>query len=293
MHGERRAETGRRILAGDSAQTPERSAMNIVNRGARRRGPARGWKHWATAPLLAMVAGGSVLAALSTGPAAGAAVAAAAPPAPAVNLSAAAASASAVYLAYTGTDRQVYVLNAAVPAGAPVALGGQLISGPALAVVPSGVLATGPVLAVFGRGTDNALWWRHQTTAGSANWTSWRSLGGTISSKPAVVINGTLQFGALNVVAAGTTGRIWYRAYGSGGWHAWTALGGPQVRPGTGPGGGFAITGTNDHIYLFGRTGTENNFADFGGQSTDSPGTAPIPAGLVVFARGTDNALWF
>ena len=127
---------------------------------------------------------------------------------------------------------------------------------------------------------------------GRPSWTGWQSLGGNITSKPAVVINGSIQFGALNVVAAGTTGRIWYRVYSSG-WHAWTALGGPQVRPGTGPGGGFAITGTNDNIYLFGRTGTENGYANFGGLSTNSPGTAPIPAGLVVFARGTDNALWF
>ena len=82
-------------------------------------------------------------------------------------------------------------------------------------------------------------------------------------------------------MAAGTTGRIWYRVYSSG-WHAWTALGGPQVRPGTGPGGGFAITGTNDNIYLFGRTGTENGYANFGGLSTNSPGTASHPGG----ARG-------
>lgn len=39
-------------------------------------------------------------------------------------------------------------------------------------------------------------------------------------------------------------------------------------------------------------TGTENGYADSCGLSTNSPGTAPILAGLV-FARGTDNALWF
>ena len=190
--------------------------MQIVKQGAHRRAPAKGWKHWAMTPLLAMLAGGTVLASLTTGPAAGAAVAAPAPPAHGVNLSAAAASASGVYLAYTGTDRQVYVLNAAAPGQARIALGGQLVSGPALAVVPAGVLSTGQVLAVFGRGTDNALWWRHQTTAGSGSWTGWQSLGGNITSKPAVVINGSNQFGALNVVAAGTTGRIWYRVYSSG-----------------------------------------------------------------------------
>ena len=264
--------------------------MHIVRRDVQFSAPARSWKRWAVTPLLAMVAGGSLLASLTAGPIAGAAVAAAAPPAPGVDLSAAAASASAVYLAYTGTDHQVYVRNAAAPALAPVALGGQLIGGPAIAEVPAGVLSTGPVLAVFGSGTDGALWWRHRTASG---WTNWQSLGGLIYSKPAVVLGGTNQFGALNVVAAGTTGRIWYRVYGSGGWHAWAALGGPQVLAGTGPGGGFAIVGTNENVYLFGRTGTQNGYADFGGLSTASPGTAAIPAGLVVFARGTDRALWF
>jgi len=263
--------------------------MHIVKRGVHRGAPAGNWKRWAMTPLLAVLAGGSMLASMTTGPVAGAAVAAAAPPAPSVDLSAAAASASAVYLAYAGTDRQVYIRNAAAPAQAPIALGGQLVGGPALAVVPAGVLSAGPVLAVFGRGTDNALWWRHQTTAG---WTSWQSLGGIISTKPAVITGGTNQLGVLNVVAAGTTGHIWYRVYGSGGWQAWAALGGPQVLPGTGPGGGFAITGANEQVYLFGRTGTANGYADFGGLSTASPGTAAIPAGLVVFARGTDNALW-
>lgn len=263
--------------------------MHIVRRDVHPGTPVRSRKRWTLTPLLAISAGGSLLASLTAGPVAGAAVTAAAPPAPGVSLSAAAVSASAVYLAYTGTNRQVYLLNAAVPGQAPIALGGQLIGGPALAEVPAGVLATGPVLAVFGRGTDNALWWRHQTAAG---WTTWQSLGGVIISKPAVVIGGTNQLGALNVVAAGTTDHIWYRVYGSGSWQAWAALGGPQLLAGTGPGGGFAIAGTNEHVYLFGRTGTENGFADFGGLSTAGPGTAAIPAGVVVFARGTDRALW-
>ncbi len=262
--------------------------MHIVGRDVQTSAVARSWKRRAMTPVLMVVAGGSLLASLTAGPVAGAA-AAAAPPAPGGDLSAAAATASVVYLAYTGTNRQVYVLNAAAPAQAPVALGGQLIGGPAIAEVPAGVLSTGPVLAVFGRGTDNALWWRYQAAAG---WTSWQSLGGLIISKPAVVIGGTSPLGALNVVAAGTTGHIWYRVHGSGGWQAWAALGGPQVLAGTGPGGGFAIVGTNEHVYLFGRTGTENGYADFGGLSTASPGTAAIPAGLVVFARGTDRALW-
>lgn len=263
--------------------------MHLLRRDAHRSAPARSWKHWTVAPLLAILAGGSLLTALATVTGTSAAAAAAVPPAPGSDLSAAAASASTVYLAYTGTNRQVYVLNAAAPAQAPIALGGQLLGAPAVAEVPAGVLSAGPALAVFGSGTDGALWWRHQTAAG---WTSWQSLGGLIYSKPAVIIGGTNQLGTLNVFAAGTTGHIWYRVYGSGGWQAWAALGGPQLLSGTGPGGGFALVGTNENVYLFGRTGTQNGYANFGGLSTASPGTAPIPAGLVVFARGLDRALW-
>ena len=57
--------------------------MHIVKQGAHRRARAKGWKKWAMTPLLAMLAGGSVLASLATGPVAGAAVAATARPRPA------------------------------------------------------------------------------------------------------------------------------------------------------------------------------------------------------------------
>lgn len=188
----------------------------------------------------------------------------------------------------------MYLLNAAAPTQAPGALGGQLTGGPALAVVPAGVLATGQVLAVFGRGTDNALWWRHQTATG---WTAWQSLGGVLTSKPGAIVGGSMQFGPLNVIAAGTGGGLWYRAWGSSGWQAWTSLGGEHVLPGTGPAGGpsgeFVISGASRQIWLFGRTGTENGLIDFGGLTTSDPGIAAVPPDLAIFARGTDNALWY
>lgn len=269
--------------------------MRLVKRLSGPRGRSAGrWKHLTLTPLLALLTGGSLLVAVASGPAAGAADAGPGPQ-PGVTMSAAAASATGVYLAYTGTDHQLYVLNAAAPALAPISLGGQLVGGPALAEVPAGVLAPGAVLAVFGRGTDNALWWRHETATG---WTSWQSLGGVLTSKPGAVVGGTLQLGELNVFAAGTTGGIWYRVWGTSGWQPWTALGGPHVLPGTGPAGGsttgeFVMAGFNQHVWLFGRTGTENNIIDFGGVTNNNPGIASVPPNLAVFARGTDNALWY
>ncbi len=266
--------------------------MRSIIRGRLGGGPPGGWKRLLLVPLLAMVTGASVLAVASPGSAAS--TAAAPGPQPGVTMSAAAASASAVYLAYTGTDHRVYLRNAAAPAQAPVALGGQLVGGPALAVVPAGVLATGQVLAVFGRGTDNALWWRHQTASG---WTSWQSLGGVITSNPGVTVGGSFPLGRLNVLAAGTTGGIWYRVWGTTSWGPWTAFSGPNVLPGSGPSGSpsgqFVMTGANQHVWLFGRTGTENGIIDFGGVTTSNPGIAAAPPNLAIFARGTDNALWY
>ena len=50
---------------------------------------------------------------------------------------------------------------------------------------------TGAGLAVFG--TDNALWWIHQTTSGT--WSSWQSLGGVITSQPGSAAGVTVGFG--------------------------------------------------------------------------------------------------
>jgi hypothetical protein len=266
--------------------------MRLILMSSLSGGSRAGWKRLMLAPFVALLTGGSLLAATASGPAASAA--ATPGPQPGVTMSAAAATSAAVYLAYTGTDHQVYLLNAAAPTQAPAALGGQLIGAPALAVVPSGVLSTGQALAVFGRGTDNALWWRHQTATG---WTGWQSLGGVITSKPGAVVGGSIQLGQLNVFAAGTGGGLWYRVWGSSGWQSWTALGDEHVLPGTGPAGSpsgeFVTAGANQHVWLFGRTGTENGIIDFGGVTTTNPGIAAVPPYLAIFARGTDGALWY
>lgn len=109
--------------------------MRSVKMGGARGMPVSGWKHRAMTLLLAMLAGGSVLAGPAAGPPASAA---AVPPglAPGVTMSAAARSASTVYLAYTATNRAVYVRNAAQPGRAAIALDGRLIGGPAAVVVP-------------------------------------------------------------------------------------------------------------------------------------------------------------
>ena len=250
------------------------------------------WAHLATALVTAMLVGGGLVTAL----AAGAAAAAAPGPLPGATPSAV-QTGSTVYLAYTGTNHQAYLRNVTNRSQPAVALGGRLVGGPGLAFGPNGALT------VFGRGTDNALWWKHQTASG---WSSWQSLGGAIAARPSAV--GAEQFG-FSVFARGTDGKVWYRTLGTSGWSKWALLPagstpstfGGRLLPGTGPGAGgagfllLAVVGIDHHVWLFSLTGglTQYGFVDFGGRTAADP--APIsvtPASIEVFARGTDNTLW-
>ena len=233
-------------------------------------------------------------AGLATAMAAGPALAKAPNPAPGVTMGAAAPQASQVLLAYTGTNSAVYLRNEVT--GGMTGLGGQLIGGPAVVQAATG-------LAVFGRGADNALWWTHQAAGGT--WSRWQSLGGVITAQPGAAAGMTAGFGPLAVLARGTDGALWYRVQASGGgWSAWKSLGG-RLLPGTGPAavnadGGLAVavTGTDHHVWLFGPMGMQvYGFLDFGGRTDSTPGITSLPGimapQLVVFARGTDSALWY
>jgi hypothetical protein len=218
-----------------------------------------------------------------------------------MTMSAAARSASAVYLAYTTPFQDVIVRNVAASPQTTIALGGRLIGGPALAVAPAGVLRPTSALVVFGRGLDNALWWRHQTATG---WTGWGSLGGRLTSKPAAAIDMSLDFGRLNVFVRGTDGFLWYRVLGPAGWGRWSSTIGDShersglLLTGTGPGASaneVAFVHSDQHVIVLGRGGMANHFIDFGGRTTAEPGITRVQGSLpvVAFARGLDNALWY
>ena len=268
-----------------------------------------------------MLASGGLATLLAAGPAsAQAARTAPAPPAPAtanpapgltpsVALFTPADSGNAVvHLAYTGTDGSVRVRDALAPSQPVTDLGGHLIGGPTVVLVPPGVLApsqTSDELAVFGRGTDNALWWTHQTASG---WTRWQSLGGAVGAKPGAAASEFGDHGKLAAFARGTDGQIWYRSLGATGWNVWQAMGG-NLLPGTGPAAAYddnghlmvAVVGVDNAVWLFADF-TGFGFAEgiLGGRTTGDPGlafvhgTAQAPNArlAVVFVRGTDGALW-
>jgi hypothetical protein len=255
---------------------------------------ARRWIYRAAALVAAVLTAGSLAgpAGATTGSGSGSALAQAPNPAAGVTMGAAAPSASSVLLAYTGTDGAVYLRN--VTNGVVTGLGGRLIGGPAVVQTPTG-------LAVFGRGTDNALWWTHQVT--SLVWSSWQSLGGVITSAPAAAAGATVGSGPLVALARGSNGALWARVQATNGtWSGWHSLGGVLLS-GTGPAAVtalgnlvIAVTGTNHHVWLYGPLGMQVfGFIDFGGVTSSTPGitATSVPVGVPVFARGTDNALWY
>jgi hypothetical protein len=80
---------------------------------------------------------------------------------------------------------------------------------------------------VFVNGTDNAMWhgWSDET-----GWHGWESLGGILSSAPAVASQHENQ---LEVFVLGNDGGLYWRRWSGTGWSAWIGFAG---RWGTPPG---------------------------------------------------------
>ena len=82
-------------------------------------------------------------------------------------------------------------------------VGGQLASGTG----PAACAQDANSLDVFVKGTDNALWYRHYQ---SGSWSSWKSLGGSLTSSPAAV---SRSAGKINVFVRGSDGALWEKSY--------------------------------------------------------------------------------
>jgi hypothetical protein len=172
---------------------------------------------------------------------------------------------------------------------------------------PVVVLGSDLRLEAFIRGTDNALWFAAQATAGGS-WTPFMSLGGVIISNPSAVKDTT---GRIAVFALGTDNAVWTRSQITAGvdnYSDWTSIGGNGTTD-------LAVLQTypQQHFpssvaYLFMR-GADNalwynstsdasapwgQWRSLGGVLTSAPGAGVNTNNqATVFARGGDNALWY
>jgi hypothetical protein len=234
--------------------------------------------------LVALVAAG-LAAAMAAGPASAATV----PTPPGHNYTPGSETeGGAAVIAYTASDGSVWVKDLVTRVYTPA--GGHLVTGPAL-VTDSG--SAGPVVVVFGEGTDHALWENVCTPGGSCG--SWVSLGGTITSRPGAVFRGP-GVGDYSVYARGADGAVWGRDHTPAGWSAWYTTGG-SLLAGTGPSAAFLggiyilAVGTNSGLYLqqLGVTG----FVPVGGFTTATPALTAIATALVGFVRGADGVAYY
>lgn len=252
--------------------------------------PRRRWRPlaWAGAVVMAV--------SLGTAPVAVAAAASTGPPSPAPGIAPGAANVSGTnYVFYTATDGTVQMKSLAT-GGQYESAGGHLVSAPSpivTAVGHEGLAA----FVVFGEGTDHKLWYTTCTAEGptvSDCTGSWTSLGGALSSGPAAAYN--TDSDNYSVYVRGSDGAVWGRDYNGTGWSAWYRTGGALLA-GTGPAAAYdandyvLVVGTNRQLYIH-RAGV-TGFTAVGGATNSSPALADTTSGLVGFARGTTNSLWY
>lgn len=191
-----------------------------------------------------------------------------------------------------GADDALWTRDLRSNASTWTSLGGLTHDSPALVDAGNGALY------LFIRGADNALW--YTTKPADGKWTAWKTLGGTLTSAPAVTVSGSIY-----VAARGSDGAVWLRTLPFGGtWTPWTSLGGglrgsPALA--TVPDGSvhLFLRGLDDQLWQ--RVGDSTgwtSYASFGGILLDSP-AATNDRGpnsqnwhVTIGIRGSDGAVW-
>jgi len=145
---------------------------------------------------------------------------------------------------------------------------------------------------VFARGTDGTL--KHKVFNG--RWSSWASLGGAITSGPAVVSRAA---GHLDVFARGVSGDVQHRAYVNGTWSTWESLGGfivgePAAASWSSDRLDLVVRGGDNGVYQKSwNSGSWTGWWPLGGITNASPTAVSWgPNRLDIFVRGLNNSLW-
>jgi hypothetical protein len=126
----------------------------------------------------------------------------------------------------------------------------------------------------------------------------WSSLGGVLTSKPAVA---AWSSNRLDTFVRGTDGQLWHKWWNGTSWSGWEPLGG-QIHPGTGPAVAtwapgrldVFVEGTDKQLYhkWFNSTGW-HGWQPLGGVLTSGPAAVSWSAGRIdVVADGPDHSVW-
>jgi len=170
--------------------------------------------------------------------------------------------------------------------------------------ISDGVLLGGPSVVIdqsgrqhlFVRGSNNRLYLKDETAGGS--FSSWRSLGGVLTSQPTAVADGD----GTSIFVRGTDGALWRGDLaGNGSWLGWRGLGGTLSRGAgagavrTGPGAfTMFVHGVEGALWLR-RTavGYDSGWIGLGGALIGDPAAISSTPGTVdVFVRGADDLLY-
>ncbi|HET9079127.1 MAG TPA: hypothetical protein VFO01_01210 [Trebonia sp.] len=130
-----------------------------------------------------------------------------------------------------------------------------------------------------------------------ATWTAAQSLGGVLTSQPAVA---SWAAGRYDVFARGADNAVWHKWFSSGKWSGWQSLGGvasssPAAAAWSTGRLDLFVRGTNNQLYTRHYTTLAgwSGWSSLGGVLTSGPAVASWgPGRLDVFARGADNAVW-
>ena len=126
--------------------------------------------------------------------------------------------------------------------------------------------------------------------------TPWYSLGGVLTSSPAVASWGANR---TDVFVRGSDNALWHRSWNGTSWSAWESLGGvlsddPAAVSGAANRIDVVVRGTTNVLWRRSFNGTSwSAWENIGGVATSAPAVASWGASrLDVVVRGTDNALW-
>lgn len=185
----------------------------------------------------------------------------------------------------TGLDHAIWVRT--------LAQGWRRLSDPGYCLSGPGASVSGPsgtqTLTVACAGGNHAVWYTQPSLANFANPQGWRSLGGVVTSAPAIAgINGQLR-----VFATGTDGHAWTRTQSVGWLRTPWVCSGHEAVAAAGGSAYFGCDTTSGALWIdqLNARGWQPP-VDLGGKLIAGPGIAVASSGPVFYVEGANRGAW-